>query len=128
MMGKLVRASLLGVGIGQVIYLCFLYLIGAEVRNLSQMVVVSLCSACMGLSSIVYALNWGMRYRQVLHLSLIFLWVSLMMWLNGWFSEVNFLGFFIEFLGIYLLVSFAIFQYEKKKLEKINQKLSELRK
>lgn len=128
MIGKLVKASLLGIGIGEVFYLCFLYLTGAEVQKLSQMVVVAICSACMGLSSLVYALNLGLRYRQMLHLSLIFLWVSLMMWLNGWFTEVNLLSFLIEFLGIYLLISFATFQYEKKKLEKINQKLRELQK
>ena len=92
------------------------------------MLVVSACSALMGLSSHIYGLKIAERFRQVLHLSLIFLWVSLMMTLNGWFTEINFWVFFLEFLVSYVVISFAIFQYETHRLKKINQKLQELQK
>ncbi|WP_161979061.1 DUF3021 domain-containing protein [Streptococcus sp. S784/96/1] len=127
-MKKTIVYLISGIGIGQVVYLAMILLMGVATQKGSQMVVVTACSSLMGLSSYVYELKMAPRLRQLLHLSLIFLWVSLMMTLNGWFTEVNFLFFFIEFLVIYLVISFVIFQYEKQQTRRINLKLSELRK
>lgn len=127
-MKKSIAYVISGIGIGQVVYLTMILLMGVKNQEVSQMLVVTVCSGLMGLSSYVYALEIAPRLRQLLHLSLIFFWVSLMMTVNGWFTEVNFLSFFIEFLVIYLVISFAMFQYEKHQTKRINQKLSELRK
>lgn len=127
-MKKTIVYVISGIGIGQVVYLMMLTLLGVSTQKFSQMLVVAVCSGLMGLSSYAYALKIAPRLRQLLHLSLIFLWVSLMLTVNGWFTEVDFLSFFIEFLVIYLIISFAIFQYEKQQTRRINQKLRELRK
>lgn len=123
----LVHLALLGIGIGQLLYLLFLCLVGVVFQTPSQMLVVVCYSALMGISSLIYQLKLPLRYRQLLHFSLIFLWVSLMMQTNGWFKEVSFVNFFLEFVVIYLLISFVMFQYEKYQIRKINQKLSEIK-
>lgn len=126
-MKKYVDYWMYGVGIGMFWYLLALQIWNVGGQGFSQILVTVIGSGLMGLSGLIYD-NEGRPafWQSLLHFILILSIVLGMTTLNGWvaWDKLSYIGIFVvQFLIIYLIVWTILYQVEKAKIRRINEKL-----
>lgn len=127
-MKKYSDAIVYGIGFGMVWYLLQLGFLQVEGQRSSQILVVVLVSAAMGLSSLIYTKeNWSLLKQVVLHWGMIFGLVNVMGYVNGWlvFETGFYVSFFLQFLATYVLIWLVMYYLQGKRVKQINARLEQ---
>lgn len=125
-MKKYSDAVAYGIGFGMLFYVLQLLFLKVEAQTSSQILVVVIGSAVMGLSSLIYQKeNWSLLTQGVLHFLGVFAIVNVMAYLNGWFAfNLSFyLGFVLQFVVIYAIIWLVIYYLQGQKVKQINAHL-----
>lgn len=129
---KSLKASFIGLGIGQVFYLASLWIFGVASQTKEQLLVTAVCSVIMGLSARIYEGEWSLLAQTSLHFLVILGVVHAMMVANGWLDLAN-LGadygwFLMRFTLIYMVFWASIYLYNRGQAKKLNQMIEKKRK
>ena len=128
-MKKVLSSFVGGIGIGQVVYIALLYLFQRGDQSPQTILLVALFSGLMGVSRQIYELkSWPLALKTALHFSLIACLVTLAnlaMGMRFTLSLGNLLGYIGSFAGLYLLLWTLFYLIERRKLNRINERLKE---
>lgn len=128
-MKKLINMYIYGIGIGGIIYSFCLFAGGIESQTLSNIVSCLAFSGLMGLASLYYDIeSWSFLQKSGCHFLTIALIVFAMNAYNQWLSPKEYLGFFLEFSLIYIVVWLCIYFLNYRSSQEINKKLRERKK
>lgn len=128
-MTKLINTYLSGIGIGSIFYLGALYYAGMPDQSFQNIASCLLISGFMGLSGFIYELkHLTFISKLFLHFGAIFSLAVTMNLYNNWLSINELLGFFLQFLIIYVIIWLGVWFLNTQASHKINQKLAENRK
>ncbi|WEM59555.1 DUF3021 family protein [Streptococcus parauberis] len=104
-MKKIINTYIYGIGIGGIIYSLSLLFSDVNSQTISNIVSCLFISGFMGLASLIYDIEkLPFLYKSLIHLISISSLVYLMNIYNGWLNPNQYLGFFIQFLIIYLII------------------------
>lgn len=127
-MKKYSDAIVYGIGFGMLFYLLQLFFLKVEAQSSSQILVVVIGSATMGLSSLIYQKDsWSLLTQGVVHFLAIFALVNLMAYLNGWFTFnlPFYLSFVLQFVVIYAIIWLIMYYLQGKRVTQINAHLEQ---
>lgn len=128
-MKKVGLYALVGIGIGMIWTCVGWYLAKAPNQSLAQISTVVVVSALMGIASLIYEFRgWSLLTCSLLHAMTVFSLTVVMIQLNGWLdftTKGQLLSFFVEFMGIYVVIYLFLYFSNRKKAQVINQKLAE---
>ncbi|GFG48554.1 UNVERIFIED_CONTAM: DUF3021 domain-containing protein [Streptococcus canis] len=125
-MKKVIHMYFYGIGIGGIIYSLSLMVAGIKTQTASKMVSCLVFSGLMGLASLYYDIeNWSFLQKSACHFLTTVLIVFAMNTYNHWLSPQEYLGFFLEFSFIYLIIWLCIYVLNYRSSQAINQKLRE---
>lgn len=125
-MKKLINMYIYGIGIGGIIY-SFCLLVGdVETQTLSNIISCLAFSGFMGLASLYYDIEkWSFLKQSFCHFLTIAFIVFGMNTYNHWLSPREYLGFFLEFSLVYIVVWLCIYFLNYRSSQEINKKLRE---
>ncbi|ARJ51446.1 DUF3021 domain-containing protein [Staphylococcus lutrae] len=128
-MKKIINLYIYGIGIGGIIYSLSLIVGGVETQTVSNIVSCLAFSGFMGIASLYYDIkNWSLLQKSICHFLTIALIVFAMNVYNHWFSPKEYLGFFLEFSVIYIIIWLCTYFLNYRSSREINKKLRERRK
>ena len=125
-MKKAVYYFLIGIGFGSIIYSLTLILNNANSQAPWQIGMVVLVSGCMGLVSMIFALDYpAFIWRLIVHFLAVYTMYLFVNQIIG--NSKNFLSLSIlaQFLLVYALVWAVVVFMTRQKVAKINEKLRE---
>ena len=125
-MKKAVYYFLIGIGFGSIIYSLTLILNNANSQAPWQIGMVVLVSGCMGLVSMIFALDYpAFIWRLIVHFLAVYTMYLFVNQIIG--NSKNFLSLSIlaQFLLVYVLVWAVVVFMTRQKVAKINEKLRE---
>ena len=127
MMKKIIDGMAYGVSLGMLVYLVQLLVFQVPSQTSSQILVVVISSALMGLSSLIYHKeNWSLLAQCTLHFMSILAIVIIMGYLNGWviFKLSFYANFMLQFVVIYVIIWLIMYYTQSKKIKQINAHLA----
>ncbi len=122
----LLNSFLIGVGFGATVYLLFIAF-GVEPKATTLNVLsVLVISGLIGILSLIFdVVEWPYLVTLFVHFLGTFSLVMLMIWINEWPIWQSFISFFLNFVGIYLIIWFIVKLKLSVSVNSVNQRLRE---